>query len=241
MHINAIIFDMDDTLYMERDYVISGYKAVDHWVTETYKKTGFYDIATQLFNSGEKKFTFNRALEELNISYDEQTIGQMLEKYRFHEPEIHLLEEAEWVLKHLIGTVKIGLISDGYLIAQEQKVKALNIKEKFDSIILTDSLGREHWKPSPVPYEKASKVLNVPHPQCVYVGDNTNKDFITAKKLGWATVHIDRNEGIYSNQGIGEDYRAHYTIKDLKELSYIPVLKHIFIESYETRVNRRNS
>ena len=109
MQINAIVFDMDDTLYKESDYVISGYKAVDHWVAKNYKKTGFYDIAIQIFHSGEKKLVFNKALEKLNIKYDEKTIRNMIEEYRSHEPEIHLLEEAEWVLNHLIDTVKIGL------------------------------------------------------------------------------------------------------------------------------------
>ena len=186
---------------MESDYVISGYKAVDHWIEKTYEKTGFYDTAIQIFHSGEKKLTFNRALEKLNISYDEKIIRHMIEEYRSHEPEIHLLKEADWVLNHLIDTVKIGLISDGYLITQEKKVNALNIKEKFHSIILTDSLGREYWKPSHVPYEQVSKELNVPHPQCVYVGDNINKDFITAKKLGWTTVHIDRKDGYLFKPG----------------------------------------
>ena len=236
MQINAIVFDMDDTLYKESDYVISGYKAVDNWVAETYQKTGFYDTAIQIFHSGEKKLVFNKTLEKLNIKYDEKTIRNMIEEYRSHEPEIHLLEEAEWVLNHLIDTVKSGLISDGFLITQEKKVKALNLKEKLHSIILTDSFGKEHWKPSHVPYEQASKELGIPHHQCVYVGDNVNKDFITAKKLGWTTVHIDRKDGVYANQVVEQDYRAHYQINDLRELADIPVLKHMFKATYKTLV-----
>lgn len=236
MQINAIVFDMDDTLYKEREYVISGFKTVDNWVKEKYRKTGFYDTAIQIFNSGEKKLVFNRTLEKLNIRYDEQIIRHMIEEYRFHEPEIHLLEEAEWVINHLIDAVKIGLISDGFLITQKKKVDALKLKEKFHSIILTDLFGREHWKPSHVPYEQVTRELRVSPPQCVYIGDNENKDFITAKKLGWTTVHIDREDGIYANQVVEENYRAHYKINDLRELSDIPVLKHMFIETYKTQV-----
>lgn len=54
MMIKAIVFDMDDTLYKEKDYVVSGFKAVDDWIKEKYKKTGFYNIAIQLFDSGKE-------------------------------------------------------------------------------------------------------------------------------------------------------------------------------------------
>ncbi|WP_212936819.1 HAD family hydrolase [Bacillus hominis] len=229
MVIKAIVFDMDDTLYKEKDYVVSGFKAVDDWIKENYKKIGFYNIAIQLFDSGERKFVFNKTLEKLNIDYDEKLISNLIEQYRSHTPDIQLLEEADWVLNNLINNVKIGLISDGYLVAQERKVNALKLKERFHSIILTDKLGREYWKPSQIPYEKISKELQVPHQQCVYIGDNLSKDFITAKKLNWITIHINREDGIYRNLIVEQDYKAHYTINNLRRLPDIPVLKHMFL------------
>ncbi|MGE6538037.1 HAD family hydrolase [Bacillus luti] len=231
MVIKAIVFDMDDTLYKEKDYVVSGFKAVDDWIKEDYKKIGFYNIAIQLFDSGERKFVFNKTLEKLNITYDEKLISNLIEKYRLHKPDIQLLDEADWVLSNLTNKVKIGLISDGYLITQERKINALKLKERFHSIILTDKLGREYWKPSQLPYEKISKELQVPHQQCVYIGDNLSKDFITAKKLNWITVHINREDGIYRNLIVEQDYKAHYTIDNLRRLPDIPVLKHMFLNT----------
>ncbi|MFC9414322.1 HAD family hydrolase [Bacillus mobilis] len=231
MVIKAIVFDMDDTLYKEKDYVVSGFKAVDDWIKEDYKKIGFYNTAIQLFDSGERKFVFNKALEKLNITYDEKLISNLIEKYRLHKPDIQLLDEADWVLGNLTNNVKIGLISDGYLITQERKINALKLKERFHSIILTDKLGREYWKPSQLPYEKISKELQVPHQQCVYIGDNLSKDFITAKKLNWITVHINREDGIYRNLRVEQDYKAHYTIDNLRRLPDIPVLKHMFLNT----------
>lgn len=231
MEIKAIVFDMDDTLYKEKDYIVSGFKAVDDWIKEDYKKIGFYNIAIQLFDSGERKFVFNKTLEKLNITYDEKLISNLIEKYRLHKPDIQLLDEADWVLSNLTNNVKIGLISDGYLITQERKINALKLKERFHSIILTDELGREYWKPSQLPYEKISKELQVPHRQCVYIGDNLSKDFITAKKLNWITVHINREDGIYRNLIVEQDYKAHYTINNLRKLPDIPVLKHMFLDT----------
>lgn len=231
MVIKAIVFDMDDTLYKEKDYVVSGFKAVDDWIKVNHKKTEFYNIAMRLFNSGERKLVFNKTLEKLNIDYDEKLIGNLIEQYRVHKPDIQLLEEADWVLNNLINTVKIGLISDGYLVAQEKKINALKLKEKVHSIILTDKLGKECWKPSEIPYEKISKELQVPHQQCVYIGDNLSKDFITAKKLKWLTVHINRGDGIYHNLIVEQAYKAHYTIDNLRRLPDIPVLKHMFLDT----------
>ncbi|MGE7937946.1 HAD family hydrolase [Bacillus paramycoides] len=231
MVIKAIVFDMDDTLYKEKDYVVSGFKALDDWVKENYKKTEFYDIAMRLFNSGERKQVFNKTLDKLNIDYDEKLIGNLIEHYRFHKPDIQLLEEADWVLNNLIHSVKIGLISDGYLVAQERKINALKLKERVHSIILTDKFGKKYWKPSEIPYEKISRELQVPHQQCVYIGDNVSKDFITAKKLKWLTVHINREDGIYHNLIVEQAYKAHYTIDNLRRLPDIPVLKHMFLDT----------
>ncbi|GAB6616564.1 MULTISPECIES: HAD family hydrolase [Bacillus] len=231
MLIKAIVFDMDDTLYKEKDYVVSGFKAVDDWIKEKHKKTEFYDIAMRLFNSGERKQVFNKTLEKLNIDYDEKLIGNLIEQYRCHKPDIQLLEEADWVLNNLINSVKIGLISDGYLVAQERKINALKLKERVHSIILTDKLGKKYWKPSEIPYKKISRELQVPHQQCVYIGDNISKDFITAKKLKWLTVHINRKDGIYHNLKVDQAYKAHYTIDNLKRLTDIPVLKHMFLDT----------
>lgn len=229
MTINALVFDMDDTLYQEKDYVISGFKAIDHWMNKEFNSVGFYETAFDLFCSGEKKFIFNKTLEKLNISYDDSMIKRMIDHYRSHEPDIHLLEDANWILENLRDTFKIGLISDGYLVAQEKKVNALKLQEKFHSVILTDRLGREHWKPSHVPYEQASRELQLPHDQCVYIGDNINKDFITAKRLGWITIQIDRKDGLYSGIAADQEYKAHFSIDNLRDLSDLPMLKHMFV------------
>lgn len=228
MNANALIFDLDDTLFREKDYVFSGFMAVDKWLYKKYKIVGFYNQATQLFKKGIQGNVFNRTLDTLNIDINDELIRQMVKVYREHEPFIELLEDARWVLNNLSESLKLGLISDGYLVAQERKIKALKIDSFFHSIILSDTFGRESWKPSPVPYIKASVQLNVPHNECIYIGDNLSKDFITAKKLGWKTVHINRKEGVYSGAVISDEYKAHYQIQDLRELVDIEEVQHMF-------------
>jgi putative hydrolase of the HAD superfamily len=228
MAINAIVFDLDDTLYEEKDYVRSGFKALDHWMKATFQLNRFYETAVELFDLGEQKMIFNKTLEKLHIPYEDAMIKDMVDYYRSHEPDIHLLEDAEWTLDHLKETVKIGLISDGYYVAQERKVHALKLREKCDSVILTDRWGRECWKPSDVPYEEASRELKTPHDQCVYIGDNVTKDFITAKRLGWTTIQIVRKEGVYGGIAAEQEYKPHYVIEDLRQLVNLPLLHYMF-------------
>ncbi|TLS35777.1 HAD family hydrolase [Pseudalkalibacillus caeni] len=226
--ITALVFDLDDTLYREIDYVKSGFKAVHQWLVENYEINEFYIRAKILFESGETKNTFNKTLDQLNISYDKEMINKLVTIYREHDPDIKLLEDANWVLTNLNKNIKLGIISDGYVNTQKRKVNALRLTEKFESIVLTDTFGRQHWKPSPFPYERIKGKLMCSHDECVYVGDNITKDFVTAKRLGWKTVQIKRDDGLYSNAISEESFQAHYQIKDLRELRFIAEFKHAF-------------
>ncbi|WP_134702554.1 HAD family hydrolase [Ammoniphilus sp. YIM 78166] len=228
MTIQAVVFDMDDTLYSEYEYVLSGYKAVHTWIEQRRGITNFYAEAVNVMRSGEKRYVFNKTLERLGVDYDDIFIKDMIDHYRSHKPQIHLFDDAEWVLQQLDTTVKIGLISDGFYVAQENKVQALGLRKRIDSIILTDQWGKDNWKPSERPYHQVSKDLGIPHHSCVYIGDNVSKDFVTAKKIGWTTVHINRKYGVYSNLELPQKYQAHFRIENLKELSNIEVLRHLF-------------
>ncbi|MDQ0859284.1 HAD family hydrolase [Bacillus sp. V2I10] len=229
MPIKAVVFDMDDTLYYESDYVRSGMHELEKWVMKNYSVNGFYGIAMNFFETGENKYIFNKTLDLLKIPYDEKIIQKMINVYRSHKPSILLLDDAKWVLNHIEKKVKVGLISDGFLEAQINKVQSLGLTQKFHSIILTDQFGRNHWKPSQRPYEQICINLQVSHDECMYIGDNVKKDFVTANKLGWKTVHVERENGVYSNITEKQEYMAHYKINNLKKISVIPEFQHLFI------------
>lgn len=229
MLIKAVVFDMDDTLFMEEDYIHSGFKVIDKWVKNHFGTPGFYNLAFCFFANGERELIFNKVLSKMNLNFDDEVIQHMVNIYRSHVPEISLLNDASWILDKLYKKVKLGLISDGFYNSQIQKVKALNLNTRFDSIILSDKYGRDRWKPSSVPFEEARMELKCEHHECVYVGDNIKKDFIMAKKLGWTTIQVIRNHGIYSNIKMEPAYQAHYQISNLTELKYLKELKNFFI------------
>ena len=112
----------------------------------------------------------------------------------------------------------LGLISDGYLIAQENKLAALRIADAFEAIVFSDALGRDSWKPSPRPYQRIMELIPGPPNDFVYIADNPRKDFVTARRLGWETIQIARREGMYHGVEESLEYRADAVITSLFEL-----------------------
>ena len=198
--IHAIIFDLDDTLYPERTYVFSGFDAVAKAFED---QLGPWQESAarmrQLFDTEHRRKNFDTILKERGQMDDEETVGRMIETYRNHKPSISLFSDAGPALLRLRRTYKLGLITDGPAVMQSAKINALNLRTRFEAIILTDELGPDFAKPHPKPFELIAEQLGVQHQQCVYVADNAAKDFVAPNQLGWTTIQVIRPEGIYRN------------------------------------------
>lgn len=219
--IKVIVFDLDDTLFPEHEFVLSGFQAVSNWLETKYYLSGFFEVAWQLFKEGKRKTVFNLTLEELRFEYENSLIQELLQIYRQHKPTISLHEDAKWAINYFKNYHQLGIITDGYLITQQNKVEALGIEASFDAIIYSDLYGRENWKPSPLPYQKIMQLLGCLGKECVYVGDNPQKDFVTAKTLDWMTVQICREGGEYSSVKKDSSYTADINILSFNELEKI--------------------
>ena len=59
--LKAILFDLDDTLYLEKDFVKSGFKAVASFIQNDngINEEVVYDRLWSIFNGGERKNIFN--------------------------------------------------------------------------------------------------------------------------------------------------------------------------------------
>jgi putative hydrolase of the HAD superfamily len=224
-NIMAVIFDLDDTLISEKEYIRSGFKVVSSKISQNYNLDSnvVYKKMIDLFKVDTKN-VFNRLLDSLNIKYSSEYINNLIDAYRSHIPDIKLYEDADYIIKYLYEKgIKLGIITDGYKITQRNKLKALNIDKYFDCVIVTDELGKEYWKPHRKSYDITKDILGIEYEEMIYVGDNIIKDFITPNKLGINTVLISREEGIYSDIEIEieEIYKPnHYvtTLRDIKKL-----------------------
>jgi putative hydrolase of the HAD superfamily len=221
-HIQLITFDLDDTLYPEINFVKSGFIAVSHVIKKRYNiNIDVYKILWNLFILGERKTTFNRAFSSLGLGDNNALIEEMVHVYRQHKPNITLYPDALDILMTFHKKKSIGLLTDGNVITQQNKVNALKIEKYFDLIVFTDEGGVNAWKPSPWGYKKMMQHFLLQGRQCAYVGDNSLKDFTGARKLGWITFKIVREEGLYRDAVDSKINDADYTLKSLTELKDI--------------------
>ncbi|MGG3832544.1 HAD-IA family hydrolase [Geobacillus thermocatenulatus] len=215
----AYIFDLDDTLYCEYDYVRSGFRAVANELAKQRPDIGIDGIHQMLIDEWRRNGrgrVFDDVCKQLGIDAD---IVRLVRLYRSHRPDISLYDDAKEVLAHLRQTgKKLGIITDGDSTMQWAKIKALELEHVVDAIIVTGDLGREHWKPSETPYRKMMEYLGLDFRDGVYIGDNPNKDFIAAKRLGMGTVRIVRDVGDHMRTKLGGEYEADMTIHSLTEL-----------------------
>jgi putative hydrolase of the HAD superfamily len=218
--ITTVVFDLDDTLYDEIEYCRSGFASVAEYLAELLKVSArdVIEAMWKQFEAGNRKKTFNRALDELGISYDDGLIQELIKVYRNHVPKIALPDDSRGVLADLSDKYTLALLTDGFLPAQQLKVQALGIEKYFKCIIYTEQLGRNCWKPSLVGFEKLLRTLNVNAETAVYIADNEGKDFIGPNQLGILTIQIIRPARIHTESSQQSGAAAQYIIHEIGRL-----------------------
>lgn len=219
MRASCVAFDLDDTLFLERDYVRSGFAAVGEWVRSQFGLPGFAERAWNLFQEGFRRNIFDVALKEMSLSASSETIEKMVSLYRSHVPDIRLAQDALCCLEALRGRVRLALITDGPVESQRNKVRALALNASFDHVILTAELGAEFVKPHPRSFRLVETLSNTNGVGCLYVADNPAKDFSAPLKLGWRTIRIRRLDGLHASVDTPGQLEVEREMSDLSILA----------------------
>ena len=201
--VRLVVFDVDDTLYLERDYVRSGFAAVSRWAASELGIADFFQQAWRRFESGARGTIFNDVLTSAGISAD--AVGTMVQIYRTHQPEIALLDDARRTLTALHRIVPLAAVTDGPVASQTAKITALGLDSWLDPIMCTEALGAEFRKPASLAFEHLEAKTGLRGKTCLYVADNPLKDFAGPKNLGWQTVRVRRPQGLHHAQPSGAD------------------------------------
>jgi|TARA_B100001964_G_scaffold230825_1_gene284747 putative hydrolase of the HAD superfamily len=216
----VIIFDLDDTLYDESNYVECSFRVVSCYLSNKYalpEKTVFEDII-QIFIKKGRRHIFETVLKKYNV-YTMAEVKKCLSVYRRNIPNIKLYDEARGALEMLSEYPKY-IVSDGNKNVQSIKAKALGINKYFKKILLTHRYGIKHSKPSTYCFSIIKKMERCNWNQMVYVADDPNKDFVNLNPLGIKTVRV--LTGRFKDQKANSGYDAIFCINNLSEL--LPVL-----------------
>lgn len=214
--IKALVFDLDDTLFDEIDYVHSGFVAVAQFVKNEVGIKNAEKEFIELFENSKNR-VFDRWGERLGINNN--LIERMTDVYRTHFPKIKLSEEVKQTLLSLkkLG-YKLGIITDGRPIAQRNKINSLGLEKLVDEIIVTDELGGISFrKPNPLAFSLMCERLDIGINEMIYVGDNPQKDFAVKKYLPLTTVRLVNN-GMYNEQDYLEGILPDQTIDSIDKI-----------------------
>ena len=216
--IKALIFDLDDTLYYEKEYVLGGFKEVCSYLSMKYciDSKELYDKCEKILSTYGRGKIFNILCSEYNLKED---VLNLVEIYRNSKPELDLYEDSKYILALAEQRkINLGIITDGCAKVQWNKIKSLNLETIVDKIIVTDDYGEGFGKPNKRSYIDIMNYFNVIGNECIYIGDNPKKDFIGAKELGFKTIRIIREQGDHILDKVDKEYEADFIINDLKRI-----------------------
>lgn len=192
----CVVFDVDDTLYLESDYVMSGFAAAGTWA-RTW--AGIDDFAAQCeaaFCSGQRGRIFNTVLANCGVDPKPELVSALLAIYRSHPPNIRLCDDAADALKAVSERWPVAVITDGPAVSQSRKAEALQLSRFASPVFLTELFGQGCSKPSPVAFKGVQQAAA--SRRYAYVADNPLKDFTAPLQLGWTTIRIRRPGGLHS-------------------------------------------
>ncbi|TGV01585.1 HAD family hydrolase [Flavivirga rizhaonensis] len=216
----TVIFDLDDTLYNEIDFLKSAYKDISKEIANdvnTDAESIYNDMLAYYYKN---ENVFEVVIKKYCTCY---SIQDLLRVYRNHQPKLELSKDRQDVLNSLKNKhINLGLLTDGRSVQQRNKIKALNLEEWFSEIIISEEYGSE--KPDINNYKYFEKVYG--KGSYYYVGDNIRKDFITPNKLDWTTICLaDKGLNIHKQDKVftlNEEYLAKYTVSKFADiLSFI--------------------
>lgn len=212
-----IVFDLDDTLYEEAEYVKSGFQAVSDFACSEWKLSSqlVLNDLTRFFKDNGRGQIFDDMLRKNNI-YSKANVKKCISVYRLHNPNIKLYPDADQCLDRL-RDYPIYIVTDGNKDVQHRKILALNLEKRVKQVMITYRYGIKNSKPSPYCFLKIAKKEGVSANQVLYVGDNPKKDFVGIKPLGFKTIRLRKGE--HEETFISPDHEAGCDIKSLDELT----------------------
>ena len=217
----VVLLDLDDTLYAERDWLLSGCRAVAGCAEALLGRSAaelYGWLLQRLLTEGRERL-FD-ALLAAHGRCDPALSALLVHVFRSHRPRLTAFADvapalAAWRARGC----GLGLITDGVSCAQHAKLDGLGLRAGFDLVLCTDDLPGAARKPAPLAFQLALAHFGCAPEQAVYIGDDPSKDFLAPRALGMRTLRIDRHLPwpLQSRRDFPDSHQAHRTIESLAE------------------------
>ncbi|HMF73531.1 MAG TPA: HAD hydrolase-like protein, partial [Flavitalea sp.] len=135
------VFDLDDTLYQEIDFLRSAYKHIAS-VLEPAIKSPIYNEMIDRYHR--KENVFNWIIDQYRDHLSEYDVNWLIRTYREHLPDIKMSTETAAFLEDVRSLgIRAGLITDGRSVTQRNKLESLGLTGMFTEIIISEEFGSE--------------------------------------------------------------------------------------------------
>lgn len=187
-----IVFDLDDTLFHEAEFLASARREIARRISERYSIPA-PALLMIMSHPGEGENAFDaldRFLKKAIGENVEESIKWMVNLYRTHKPDISLDPGVRAALAALADDphTLTGLITRGRLTTQMNKIEALGLRHylSIPPSICTQTDSDDSKSHFFRHYDKAvtGQVARIS------VGDNPPVDFAEPNRLGWITVAV---------------------------------------------------
>lgn len=215
MTVDAVLFDLDDTLCRYRrtgeellelafgDVGVEPFFTVDEYYDRYHEFMAETDDVAHL----RRECFATIAAETGRESAVGRAVADAYAAERDHR-DVDPLPDALEVVESLAADHSVGLVTNGSPEMQAQKLAGVGLDDAFEVVVHAgyDTAA----KPDPTPFEYALAELGVAAERAVHVGNSLESDVMGAHNAGLFSVWLD--------QGEEPDPVPHYTLSSLSEL-----------------------
>ncbi|MCX6537713.1 MAG: HAD family hydrolase [Acidobacteria bacterium] len=190
----ALLFDLDDTLYAERQFVRSGFSAVAAEVERRFGVPRRDALATLV--GALRRGNRNRALQELCARHllPGGIVPDLVDTIRAHVPSLRLPEKTLATLQAARDAGwRLGVVTNGFPAVQARKAAALGLGRLVDAIVYASEWGTGTGKPERAVFEVALAKVGARAPHSVFVGDDPRCDVFGAQQAGLRAILLCRH------------------------------------------------
>lgn len=187
----AIIFDLDDTLYRERRFVLSGFAAVARALEKQLgvPRDESFRLLARAMREGHRATALQRLCRTYRLRED--IVPRLVDVIRAHRPRLRLPRETRAVLEALRADWRIAILTNGVPAVQARKVRALGLAPLVEHVVFACEYSAE-GKPDRTVFMEALHRLGTPEAETVFVGDDPWCDIAGARRVGLPTIRIHR-------------------------------------------------
>ena len=227
-----IFFDVDDTLYDQRETFCTAFRETigrgkdfsASLLDQVYLRSMYYnekrfdEIQKGTLNSNRIiEYRILHACEDYDIPVSpDQAVG-FRKHYIEAQGELRLTPVMEELLDLLRGKMGVGIITNGRYEHQLRKIQALGLTRWVGerNILISGGFGKA--KPDPDIFMEAQNRTGADVADMIYVGDSYERDVVGAKKAGWTAIWMNRRGHTLPEGGLIPDDVVH-TEKELADL-----------------------